>query len=175
MISKRAMEFVQSQAVDQFVSHLFVRLKRVGGMRPIFNLKSLNQYVTYNQFKTQGFQVVRNLIQMGDWLCKVDLKDAYFCIPIHSDHTNFLRFHHKGQMLQYRSLPFRLASGPQLFTQIMKPIIVLLRRIRVCLVIYLDDTVLLNQSQNGLQKDRDTLLWLLQNLGWLVNWKKNQS
>jgi hypothetical protein len=46
MLSKRAVEFVQSQTKDQFVSHLFIPPKRDGGMRPIFNLKSLNQYVT---------------------------------------------------------------------------------------------------------------------------------
>ena len=173
MKSKQAVEFVQSQTKDQFVSHLFVRPKKDGGMRPIFNLKSLNQFVTYNHFKMEGFQVVRNLIQEGDWLCKVDLKDAYFCIPIHPDHRKFLRFIHEDQMLQYRSLPFGLASGPQLFTKIMKPIIALLRRIGVRLVIYLDDILLLNQSQDGLQKDRDTLLWLLHNLDWLINWKKS--
>ena len=173
MKSKQAVEFVQSQTKDQFVSHLFVRPKKDGGMRPIFNLKSLNQFVTYNHFKMEGFQVVRNLIQEGDWLCKVDLKDAYFCIPIHPDHRKFLRFIHEDQMLQYRSLPFGLASGPRLFTKIMKPVIALLRRIGVRLVIYLDDILLLNQSQDGLQKDRDTLLWLLHNLGWLINWKKS--
>ena len=158
MKSKQAVEFVQSQTKDQFVSHLFVRPKKDGGMRPIFNLKSMNQFVTYNHFKMEGFQVVRNLIQEGDWLCKVDLKDAYFCIPIHPDHRKFLRLIHEDQMLQYRSLPFGLASGPRLFTKIMKPVIALLRRIGVRLVIYLDDILLLNQSQDGLQKDRDTLL-----------------
>lgn len=142
-------------------------------MRPIFNLKTLNQFVVYNHFKMEGFQVVKNLIQRRDWLCKVDLKDAYFCIPICKDHRKYLRFQYKGQMLQYKGLPFGLASGPRLFTKIMKPVIALLRRIGVRLVIYLDDILLLNQSQEGLSRDGDTLLWLLHNLGWLINWKKS--
>ena len=173
MLTKKAVEVVQTATENHFVSHLFVRPKKDGGMRPIFNLKALNQFVVYNHFQMEGFHVVRNIIQRGDWLCKVDLKDAYFCIPIHHNHRKFLRFQFKGLMLQYRSLPFGLATGSRLFTKVMKPIIALLRRIGVRLVIYLDDILLLNQSQVGLQKDRDTLLWLLHNLGWLVNWKKS--
>lgn len=173
MLVKQAVEVVQTKTNCQFVSHLFVRPKKDGGMRPIFNLKTLNQFVVYNHFKMEGFQVVKNLIQRRDWLCKVDLKDAYFCIPICKNHRKYLRFQYKGQMLQYKGLPFGLASGPRLFTKIMKPVIALLRRIGVRLVIYLDDILLLNQSQEGLSRDRDTLLWLLHNLGWLINWKKS--
>jgi hypothetical protein len=86
--------------------------------------------------------------------------------------TKYLRFQYIGQILQYKGLPFGLASCPRLFTKIMKPFIALLRRIGVRLVIYLDDILLLNQSQEGLSRDRDTLLWLLHHLGWLINLKK---
>lgn len=150
ILVKQAVEVVQTKTNCQFVSHLFVRPKKDGGMRPIFNLKTLNPFVVYNHFKMEGFQVVKNLIQRRDWLCKVDLKDAYFCIPICKDHRKYLRFQYKGKMLQYKGLPFGLASGPRLFTKIMKPVIALLRRIGVRLVIYLDDILLLNQSEEGL-------------------------
>ena len=65
MKSKQAVKLVQYQTKDQFARRLFVCPKKGGGMRPIFNLKSLNQFVTYNHFKMDGFQVVRNLIQEG--------------------------------------------------------------------------------------------------------------
>lgn len=59
MLVKQAVEVVQTKTNCQFVSHLFVRPKKDGGMRPIFNLKTLNQFVVYNHFKMEGFQVVK--------------------------------------------------------------------------------------------------------------------
>ena len=101
----------------------------------------------------------------NDSICKIDLKDAYFCIAIHQIYRKFLRYNRWGQLLQYTSLPFGLAAGSRLFTKIMKPIIPFLRRMGIRLIIYLDDILLLNQSKEGLMKNRDSLLWLLHNLG----------
>ena len=49
MKSKQTLEFVQSQSKIQYVRHLIIRPWKDGGMRPIFNLKSLNQFVTQPQ------------------------------------------------------------------------------------------------------------------------------
>ena len=175
MLQKRAVEIVdpRNECQNQFISTLFVRPKKDGGSRPIFNLKQLNEFVIYEHFKMERFQVVKNMMIKNDFMCKIDLKDAYFCIPIHQIHRKFLRFNWGGQLLQYTSLPFGLAVGPRLFTKIMKPIIAFLRRMGIRLIIYLDDILLLNQSKEGLMKDRDSLIWLLHNLGWLINWKKS--
>ena len=175
MLQKRAVEIVdpRNECQNQFISTLFVRPKKDGGSRPIFNLKQLNEFVIYEHFKMEGFQVVKNMMIKNDFMCKIDLKDAYFCIPIHQIHRKFLRFNWGGQLLQYTSLPFGLAVGPRLFTKIMKPIIAFLRRMGIRLIIYLDNILLLNQSKEGLMKDRDSLIWLLHNLGWLINWKKS--
>ena len=55
MKSKQAAEIVQSPTKDQFVISLFVSPKNDGRIRPIFNPKSLNQFVTYNHFEMQRF------------------------------------------------------------------------------------------------------------------------
>lgn len=97
-------------------------------------------------------------------------------ILLHSNTPNsqeIPEIHLGGQLLQYTSLPFGLAAGPRLFTKVMKPIIAFLRRLGIRLLIYLDDILLLNQTKEGLMKDRDSLIWLLHNLGWLINWKKS--
>ena len=38
-------------------------------------------------------------------MAKVDLKDAYLTVPIHSDHKKYLRFTWK-KLYQFKSLPF---------------------------------------------------------------------
>ena len=65
---------------DQFLSNVFVTPKGEGQFRPIINLKQLNRYVPYYHFKMEGLKDVKYLLQKGDWMCKIDLKDAYFFI-----------------------------------------------------------------------------------------------
>ncbi len=65
-----------------FHSTLFLLPKKYHRQHPVINLKVLNQYVQTCHFKMEGLQTLKNLIKPGDWLAKVDLKDAYFTIPI---------------------------------------------------------------------------------------------
>ena len=177
LLTKRAVEMVEFPHHDhiQVFSNIFIRPKRDGGLRPIFNLKELNKFIQYEHFKMEGFYVVKNLLQKGDYMVKVDLKDAYLTVKVHESVRKFLRFRNsRGQVLQFRALPFGLASGPRLFTKIMKPVVALLRRLGVRLVIYLDDILIMNKSRISLERDRDSLIWLLQNLGFIVNWEKSE-
>ena len=45
-------------------------------MRPVINLKQLNQWVYTEHFKMEGIPTLRDLVRPGDWFVKVDLKDA---------------------------------------------------------------------------------------------------
>ena len=46
----------------------------------------LNRYVVTRHFKMESIRTAKRLIQMGDWLVKLDLKDAYFTVSIHLSH-----------------------------------------------------------------------------------------
>ena len=81
MLSKNAVEIAFPGPESQFLSTLFVRQKKDGGVRPIFNLKTLNKCVTYEHFKMEGFHMIKSLLKQNDFMVKVDLKDAYLCIP----------------------------------------------------------------------------------------------
>lgn len=47
------------------------------GQRPVINLKELNSHLGYQHFKMEGIHSVRDIMQKGDWMIKIDLTDAY--------------------------------------------------------------------------------------------------
>ena len=157
----------------QFIGHIFLRPKKDGGMRPVFNMKALNQFIQYKHFKMENLAMLKTLLQKQDYMIKVDLKDAYFCIPICRKDQQYLRFQWRNKLYQFSCLPFGLTSAPRQFTKLMKPIVSLLRRIGIRLLIYLDDLLILNQNKVQLAKDANSLIFLLQNLGLVINWGKS--
>ena len=48
------------------------------------SLASSLSHVAPHHFKMEGLHALKDLLQTGDWMTKVDLRDAYFMIPIHS-------------------------------------------------------------------------------------------
>ena len=54
--------------------------KKDRGHRLVINLKALNRFVVEEHFKMESFQ---DLVKPGDCLAKIDLKDAYFLLPVH--------------------------------------------------------------------------------------------
>ena len=56
------------------------------------NLKPLNQFLVYEHFKMEGVHMLRDLLREGDYLVKIDLKDAYLTVPIWKGHQKYLRF-----------------------------------------------------------------------------------
>ena len=61
---------------------MFIVPKKDWGQRPVINLKSLNKYVKSEHFKMEGLHIVKALSQKSDWMAKVDLKDAFFMVPV---------------------------------------------------------------------------------------------
>ena len=172
MLQKGAIQVV-SPMNGEFLSPVFLVKKKDGGNRPVINLKELNSYVTYQHFKMEGLYLLKHLIQIGDWMIKIDLKDAYFTVPVSKQHQPLLCFMDGGLRYQFSCIPFVLGPAPRLFTKLLKPVVALLRRLGLRLVIYLDHIIVFNQTQEGILRDRDSTLWLLQHLGFVLNWKKS--
>ncbi len=53
------------------------------------------------------------LVCQGDWFTSVDLKDAYFHIPIYLLHRKYLRSVFLSVCYEYRVLPFGLSLSPR--------------------------------------------------------------
>ena len=174
MLQKRAIEQVHmGETKNQFISHLFLRPKKDGSLRPILNLKPLNRFVPYEHFKMEGLHMALDMIQPQEYFAKLDLKDAYYSMLIGEQTRPYLRFRWQDQLFQFRVCPFGLATAPRVFTKILKPVVSVLRRAGVKLVIYLDDMILLNQDQSLLRSQIKTTVWLLEHLGFQINWEKS--
>ena len=113
---------------------------------------------------------IRTSLIPGEWVSSIDLSDAYLHIPIHPNS----RFCYKSQVFQFTSLPFGLATAPQVFTMIVKEVklMALSRGLRVQQ--YLDDWLIRSQSQEEAQVNTQAVVDLTQSLGWIINQEKSE-
>ena len=172
MLLKDAMQLV-SPCKNQYLSNLFLVSKRDGGNRPVINLKHLNSFIPYQHFKMEGLNLLQNMLQKGDYMCKLDLKDAYFCVPLKKESRKYVRFQWEGTLYEFLCLCFGLGPAPLIFTKILKVPISLLRRLQIRVIIFLDDMLLMSQTLEELLMSRDTIIFLLTQLGFVINLKKS--
>ena len=118
--------------------------------------------------------MIRDLLQTADWMCSIDLKDAYLSISIAQEHRRYLRFTWRGNTYEFTCLPFELCSAPRTFTKLMKPVMAFLRGQGIRTIIYLDDILKMNQSLAALQSQVYQTVSLLEALGFTINWEKSQ-
>ena len=74
-------------------------------MRPIINLKPLNQWVVYQHFKMEGIHLVLDMVEPYEYFTKIDLKDAYLTLAIATEHRKYLRFRWGGAHVFQKSQP----------------------------------------------------------------------
>ena len=160
---------------NQFLSNVFVRPKPEGKFRFILNLKELNKIVQYLHFKMEGLRDVRNLVQQGDYLVKIDLKDAFWSVPVNRNSRKFMRFSWEDCLYEFRTLAFGLGPAPYVFTKLMKVPVAFLRRLGFLLIIYLDDMLITARSRAEAIRSRDSVIFLLENLGFTINWEKSMT
>ena len=156
-----------------FFSKLFLVPKPVG-WRPIINLKRLNKlFIDCPHFRMDTVKDVALLLRPGDWAASIDLKDAYFHVPIAPSSRRFLRFGWKGRMWQFRVLPFGLCLAPLVFTKVTKVLKALLHLRGIRSIWYLDDILILGCSAEECASHVQEALLLLQRVGFIVNLPKS--
>ena len=118
-------------------------------------------------------RTIKGLLKQGDWLLKLDLKDAYLTVPIHQDHRRFLCFQWQGQTWQFKVLPFGLTSAPLIFTKITKPIVSTLCRLGIRMSLCLDDMLLMADSVQEARAHLRAAIEILVALGFVINMGKS--
>lgn len=121
----------------------------------------------------EDIRTAMKLITKDSYMVNLDLKDAYFLVPIYKDHTKYLRFCFEGTLYEYLVLPFGLCSGPHAFTKLMKPVSSYLRSQGYKSVFYLDDSCYFGDSYEDCLENLNATIECLTNLGFVINFKKS--
>ena len=168
LLEKDAIEPV-SLSTPGYYSRLFLAPKKGGEWRPVIDLSSLNKYLDAPRFRMETAASIIQATVPGMWATSLDLKDAFFHIPIAPAFRKFLRFRIDDRGFQFRALPFGLTMSPYVFTKVLAPVGAYARSLGLDLHLYLDDWILLMSSAEASATATQWLLQLSQALGLLVN------
>ena len=105
---------------NQYLSNLFLVTKKGWGKRPVINLKHLNNFIPYQHFKMEGLNLLQNMFQKGNYMCKVDLKDTYFCVPLKKESRKYVQFQWEETLYEFPCLCLGLGPVPLIYTNILK-------------------------------------------------------
>lgn len=180
-ISSLISEFIKKGIVQpctptkgQFISNIFLTPKQDGSFRLIINLKELNKDILTEHFKLEDHKTVLKLLQQDNFMATIDLKDAYYLIPVDTHYRKYLRFQFEGKLYEFTCMAMGLSTAPYVYTKIMKPVVVYLREKGLTSVLYLDDFLLLGNTHNECLSNVRETLKCLKSLGFIVNYKKSE-
>ena len=112
----------------------------------------------------------------GFWCLSVHPLDVHYassCTSIIRHYHCFLQFVWHNVPYQWKVLPFGMATAPQVFTTLTKSVLFLCLHKGFCIVVYLDDILVLVHSKQAGQRACSFLCSLLVWLGLHINFSKS--
>ena len=103
----------------------------------------------------------------------IDLKDAYYPLPIRVNDRKYLKFQWNGKLFQFTCLPNGLFSEPRKFTKIFKPPLASLHTKGHIILGHLDDFYLQGKTYAECRISIIDMLHLFSKLGLLVHPEKS--
>ena len=103
----------------------------------------------------------------------LNLRDAYLHVHVAREHSLFLCFRYEGTSYRLSALPFGLSTAPSTFTRLVRITVSHLRRMGIQIFVYLDDWLVVAQSEAELKEDTRKALEITTSLGWIVNYDKS--
>ena len=156
-----------------YYSPYFPVIKPDGTARFILDLSDFNPNVLYNHFKMDTMVDMTHLMFNDCFFAKIDLKNAYYSVPVRPEDRNWFRFTWQGGHYRFTCLPQGFSPAPRIFTKLLKPIFSHFRSVGIITIHYLDDFIFLSDCAESLAKDVDYVLSTLDSLGLTINFEKS--
>lgn len=157
---------------DDFISPIFSRPKKER-VRIILNLKELNENIEYEHFKQETLKTALTIIMKNDKFASLDLKSAYYSIPVHKEFLKFLKFEWNDSLYCYTVCPNGLACCPKKFTKIMREIMIKLHKKGFRATFFLDDTLIIGETDSVCIQNIVNASILFDNLGFVIHHEKS--
>lgn len=158
---------------DQVISPVFLVDKSDGTFRMILDLKKFNESVEYEHFKMENLYTALLMVQKDCYMASVDLRHAYYSVPIHKDFRKYLKFAWKGQLYEYTCFPNGLSNCPRYFTKLLKPVYSTLRSKGFLSASFIDDCYLQGSTFTECCANVQATLDLFQSLGLVIHQDKS--
>ena len=142
----------------QFLSPISLVPKKDSWQRVVLNLP-------YAHIKMEGLFLLKKLFQENKYMGKIDLKDPYFSVLVSPESQNW--------KIKFINLPVLCCgASTKIFAKLLKILISLLKKLNVCRKIFLRNILIMVSSTEEMALARNTLIFLLQDLRFLINTKK---
>ena len=158
---------------NEFISPIFTVPKKDGTCRLILNLKDLNQFIEYHHFKMDTLESVLKLVTPGCYFASVDLRHAYYSVPIAPEHKVKLRFIFKSKIYQFECLPNGISSAPISFTRLLKPVFASLRMLGITISGFIDDSIILAHTMQDCERNVKDTVRLITDVGFITHEQKS--
>jgi hypothetical protein len=141
--------------------------------RLIADCRELNQFCSPQKFTLETMQTIYPLLKKG-WFCaKLDLKDAYFHLPVQKSFQKYLRMQVGKTQWEFLGAPFGLNTLPKLFMAVMKPLQKVWRSRGFMVFVYLDDIIVFGSTKTSVEKHLKCMVQDLCSAGFKISTKKS--
>ena len=178
-ILHRVQDLLRDDVIEPASSYIFLnRLFEVPKKdsptpRLVLDVSALNKYIPTYKFRMTSTKTVRQTLRRGWYMASIDLKDAYWHIPIAPSFRPYLAFSSGQHTFQFKVMPFGLNIAPRIFTKILQPIHAKLSSLGVHVLMYLDDWLLMAPSKAECDWMVQTTLRVGEEMGLLFNKAKS--
>ena len=111
-------------------------------------------------------QTALKLIRLGCYMASIDLKDAYYSVPVADEDRKLLKFQWGDRYFHFTCLPNGLACAPRLLTKLLKPVYTHIRSMGHTCMGHIDDSLLVGYEFTVCKKNF-LALWAL-SLVWAL-------
>ena len=120
MLPKDVLEIVFDRRLA-FCSRLSLVEKASDRWKPFIDMSPLNTYLhAFSKYKMETVNSLLAFIRKGDIMFSIDLKDAYFQIPVHPELMPYLQFALNRTVFQFKAQCFGLLIAFQVFTRVFR-------------------------------------------------------